>query len=141
MPKKQRLLKLFILLFTPIATLAARGTLAGTIWFGLSGERYLGAINAPSGQFRAVIVQERDSHDCGQSGNTFITVERKVWFIKTGTFTPFCVGNDFADGLSMRWSGKNDLTITCPKCSGDNFWFDDENWGGVAFKLSTETGR
>src|ERR1700761_5317072 len=55
MPKEQRLLKLCILLFTPITTVAAMGALAGTLWFGFSGEQYLAAVNAPSGRFRAVV--------------------------------------------------------------------------------------
>jgi hypothetical protein len=141
MPKKQRLLKLCILLFTPIATLAAMGTLAGTIWFGLSGERYLGVVNAPSGRFRAIIVHERDSRDCGQSGSTYVTVERRIWLVKTGTFTPFCVSNDSVNGLSLHWSGNDDLSITCPKCRDENFWFYDGNWGAVSFRLTTAAGN
>jgi hypothetical protein len=141
MPKEQRLLKLCILFFTPVATLAAMGTLAGTIWFGLSGERYLSAVNAPSGQFRAILVHERDSRDCGQSGSTYVTVERRMGFVKTGAFTPFCVSDDSTDGLTIQWSGNNELSITCPKCRNENFWFYDGNWGTVSFRFATTTAN
>lgn len=74
---KQRLLKLAILLFTPIALIASLGTDAGTFWYYFSGVKYLASADSPNGQYRSVIVRARDSHTYGTDGDTFVVVERR----------------------------------------------------------------
>jgi hypothetical protein len=144
MPKRQRLLKLSILLLAPIAVIAARGTYAGTFWFYTSGEKYLASASSPSGQFRLVLAEERDGR-CGDAGVTengiFLKLERRAWLLKTGEFTPFCVVKDAADGLTVRWSGANELSISCPRCAGTIYEFYGGNWGQATFRLIQPTSK
>ena len=142
MPREQRLLKFCILLMMPLAVIAAFGAFAGTFWFSFSGEKYLSAVNSPSGHFRAVLVEERDSR-CGDAGSTessiFLKLERRVSLLKTGEFTPFYAAKSAAAGLSMRWSGPNQLFIDCPKCTEESFDFYGGNWGEATFQLKIPT--
>src|SRR5271156_340459 len=143
MQRQQRLLKLCILLLMPVGVIAAMGALAGTFWFYASGVRYLSSANAPSGHFRAIIFKSRDQNECGESARTditFVVVERHTWFVKTGEFTPFCVFAEAASGLSIHWSGPNELSIVCPNCTEENSTFYDGNWGQAAFRLTTAIG-
>jgi nucleoside-diphosphate kinase len=63
-----------------------------------------------------------------------------VWFLKTGEFSPFCVSSEAASRLTVQWSGPNQLSIFCPKCTEENFDFCDGNWGEVTFQLTTAAG-
>jgi len=144
MPRQQRLLKLCILLMMPVAVIASLGAYAGTFWYFFSGERYLSAAGSPSGHFRAVLVEERDSRcedDRGSANSTFLKVERRAAFLKTGEVVPFCVAGDSTDGLTVRWSGPSELTIDCPKCTDGKFGFSTSIWGEATFKLELPVHR
>jgi hypothetical protein len=139
MPRKQRFLKFCILLMTPITVIAAFGAFTGTFWFSFSGEKYLSAVDSPSGHFRAVLVEEHDNQCINSEGIpeycVSLRLERHAWLLKTGEFTPFYAAKSAADGLSMRWSGPNRLFIDCPKCTGESFDFYGGNWGEATFQL------
>ena len=138
MPRSQRLLKFCILLTMPVTVIAAMGSLAGTYWFAFSGERQLSAMNSPSGHFRAVWVSERDARCVEQTKaprDMFLKIERRYGLIKTGEFVPFCVSGDQVEGLTMRWTGNNELTVECSGCQRNRFAFYEGNWGDATFHL------
>jgi len=145
MPRQQRFLKFCLLLFMPIGVIAAVGAFAGTFWYNFSGEKYLNAVSSPSGKFRAVLVEERDNH-CVEDGSitrnsVFLKLERKSWLLKTGEFVPFCATKDAAAGLSIHWSGADELSIDCPGCGDQNFEFYDRTWGEASFRLNVGVNR
>jgi hypothetical protein len=138
-PGKQRFLKLGILLITPFSILAAFGAFTANAWLSFSSEQYRSAANSPSGHFRAVLAEEHatrcEEKERGWTHSFFLKVERRAWFVKTGEFVPFCVAGDSAAGLSMRWSGPNELTIECPNCADERFEFYSGNWGEATFRM------
>jgi hypothetical protein len=135
MPQNQRLLKLLILCFMPIGVIAGTGAIAGTFWYYFAGTKYLAASTSPSGHYRALITTERDRQDCGFSRAKFVTIERRTAFVKTGEMPLFCVSDDGAAGLSLRWSAPNELTIDCPQCENGTFRFYNGNWGDFSYRL------
>jgi hypothetical protein len=135
MPRRQRFLKFLILCFMPIGVIGGIGALAGTFWYYFSAQKYLVAATSPSQRYRALIIRERDSDDCGSSGGRFIVVQRKSGFFKTGEMPVFCVSEDGSENLNIRWSGSNELTIACPHCEDGTFRFYNGRWGDFSFRL------
>ena len=135
MPRHQSFLKFLILCYMPFGVVAGIGAYAGTFWYLFSGEKYLAAADAPSGHFRALIVRVRDNHDCGASGGTFVVIERKIGFLKTGELSVFCAADEAADGLGVQWSGPSELSINCPRCTEGEFHFYNGRWGEFTFRL------
>jgi hypothetical protein len=107
------------------------GALAGTLWYYFSGTKYLMASSSPSRQYRALITKERDQTDCGGSGSTFVVVERKTGFIKSGEMPLFCVSDEGARDLKIQWSGPSD----CPQCGNGTFRFYNGRLGDFTFRL------
>jgi len=135
MPRQQRLLKILILCFMPIGVIGGVGALAGTLWYYFSATQYLMASSSPSGRYRALLTKERDQTDCGGSGGTFVVVERTRGLIKSGEMPLFCVSDEGARDLKVRWSGLDELTIDCPHCENGTFRFYNGRWGDFTFRL------
>lgn len=135
MPRRQRFLKLLILCFMPVGIIGGIGAIAGTFWFYFSGTKYLASATSPDGRYRALIVEERDSDDCGGAGSILVVAQRKISFLKTGELAIFCVSHSGAGDLSIRWSGSNELTIDCPQCVNGTFRFYNGGWGDFSFRL------
>jgi hypothetical protein len=135
MPRRQQLLKVLILCYMPIGIIGAAGALAGTMWYYFSATKYLAAATSPDNRYRALIVEERDRTDCGDSRSRIVVVQRKAGFIKTGEISLFCVSSEGAGNLSLRWSGSNELTIECPHCEDGSFRFYNGRWGDFSFRL------
>ena len=118
---KQRLLKFAILLWMPVLVIAAAGAYAGTFWYFYRGTTILATSDSSDGDYRAIILYERDGHECGEMGDTFVVLQRRRGVLKTAESAPFCADSTAADGLSIRWSGEAQLTISCPHCSDGKF--------------------
>jgi len=135
MPRQQRLLKLLILCYMPLGVIAGIGAYAGTLWYFFDGTKYLASSNSPSRRYRAVLVSQRDGEDCGAPDQKEIVIERRIGILRTGELALFCVDEQTSEGLSLRWTGPDELTIRCPNCEEGSFRFYNGRWGRFTYRL------
>jgi len=131
---RQRFLKILIICYAPLGIVAGIGAYAGTFWFYFSQTKYLSSANSPSGRYRALLLEEKDSAEC-KDDDKAILIERRAGIFKTGELPLFCVRDTNARDLDFQWSGPSELTIDCPNCEPGTFEYYNGKWGEFSFRL------
>ncbi len=94
-------------------------------------EKLASSVWSQDKHYRASVVVYAGSNGCGRSSSTFVLVERRDYFFKTGEFAPFCLDGP-PERISLSWKDSKTLAIGCSGCD-ENYGYEDQNWGKLHF--------
>jgi hypothetical protein len=134
--RDQKVLKFFIRLMLPVVTLGGFGSIAGLLLVFSNTSRVSKAVWSGDKHYRASVIQSFTFDGCGHSSSSFVLVERRNFFFKTGQFTPFCLDGS-PDRITLRWKDNQTLAIECSACE-ENYGYADQNWGKLRFSYDLD---
>jgi hypothetical protein len=139
MTRAQRVVRLIIQVLMPVGVLGAAGAIAGSIAMSFEQSRDVSTLLSPTREYGATLVSASQSCVQGRFArtSTLVYVERRWGFIKTGSFTPFCVENE-PSHVQLAWQDDRTLRIECHGCDPDEYFVSDTNWGKLRFAYDLE---
>jgi hypothetical protein len=123
MSRAQRVVRLIIRLLMPVCVLGATGAIAGSIAMSFEQSRDVSTLFSPTREYGATLVSASQSCVEGRfvKTSTLVYVERRWGFVKTGSFTPFCVENE-PSHVQLAWQDDRTLRIECHGCDPDEYF-------------------
>jgi hypothetical protein len=128
--RSQRTLKVLLLIYMPFGVLAGLGGFASFSLREISDVHLSQQSDAPGRTYRAYIAHVFSSQNCGRLSSSIVVVERRLGYLKTGEFVPFCFDGD-PGAIRLSWNGPYDLTIGCPHCAPARVERYPGNWGAL----------